>query len=139
MTLVDALRAATQALDRTLRPMTQLGVGLQGAHQFMTGVPANLADIIRDAEVHRTFHAGPPSGEMQRVLHDALFHPPTFRALGPPGVLPGPPHPEITRAIFEALFHPQSLNVPWQRLDLPRQSLNVTQLITPGGAPPRRL
>jgi hypothetical protein len=135
MTLVEALAQASAQIDGLLGAMTRTQGGLTRADL----PPANLADIIREAEVHRTFHAGPPSVEMQRILHDALFHPPTFRALGPPGVLPGPPHPEITRAIFEALFHPQSLNVPWQRLDLPRQSLNVKQLITPGGAPPRRL
>jgi hypothetical protein len=124
MTLVEALRVAIEALDRTLQPMNRVGVGVQGAHQFMTGVPANLADLIRDAEVHRTFIAGPPSADMERVLHDALFHPSTVRALGPPGVLPGPPHAEITRAIFDALFHP---------------TFNPVQRVTPAGAPPRRL
>jgi hypothetical protein len=96
---------------------------------FIIGAPPNLAEIIRDAELHRT----------QRFVFEALFHPRVFRALAAPGTVPGPPHEELTRVIFQALFHPQSLNVPWQRLDLPRQSLNVKQLVTPGGTPPRRL
>jgi hypothetical protein len=124
MTLIEALRIGTGALDRMLRAMGQVQRGAADSRQLLTGVPANLADIIRDAEVHRRFIAGPPSAEMQRVLHDALFHPPTFRALGPPGVLPGPPHPELTRVIFEALFHPV---------------FNPVQRVTPAGTPPRRL
>jgi hypothetical protein len=68
-----------------------------------------------------------------------LMHPATLRALAAPGTLPGKPHAEITKIIFEALFHPQSLNRPFQRLDLPRASLNPPQRVTPAGAPPRRL
>jgi hypothetical protein len=120
MTLVEALQTAIFSLDRLTGTMGRAQRGLTLADL----PPANLADLIRDAEVHRTFLAGPPSADMERVLHDALFHPPTIRALGPPGVLPGPPHPEITRAIFDALFHP---------------TFNPVQRVTPAGAPPRRL
>jgi hypothetical protein len=122
-------RALQQFLAGAGAPVDAPAAGRPVTHKFIIGAPPNLAEIIRDAELHRT----------QRFVFEALFHPRVFRALAAPGTVPGPPHEELTRVIFQALFHPQSLNVPWQRLDLPRQSLNVKQLVTPGGTPPRRL
>jgi hypothetical protein len=121
MTLVEALAQASAQIDRFLASMTktQRGITRTRTRKFIIGAPANLADIIRDAEVHRTF------------LGFGAMDPQRFRALGPPGVLPGQPHPEITRAIFEALFHPQSLNRPTQSLNVPVHRAGVV--------PPRRL
>lgn len=80
MTLQDAARRASEKASAFLSDFKVIS-GLTVADL----PPSNLIDILRDAEVHQSFVAEPPSLEMQRILHDARFNPPVFRAAGPPG------------------------------------------------------
>ena len=104
MTLEEAARRGAEALD-----------GIISGFKVVRGLrvsdlpPSNLADIIRDALVHRTFRGGPPSPEMARLLAQARFKPPTIRPLAAPGRIPGRIAPELARALFEATFHRSSL------------------------------
>jgi hypothetical protein len=144
MTLDEAARHASQTAEGLiagLRALSDLGQVLAGkptpgrglsAGFTLVAPPANLAEIIRSAEVHRTFIVralnapgsplpGPPHPEIAKAIHEALFHPRTFRQVAAPG-MPIPANPalqaidrDLRQALFDALFHPRTfraLNAP---------------------------
>jgi hypothetical protein len=104
VTLEEAARLGQQALGGAIT-----GFKVVSGLRVSDLPPSNLADIIRDALVHRTFRAGPPSPEMQRILQQARFAPPVFRQVAAPGRIAGQVAPELSGALFDALFHRSSL------------------------------
>jgi hypothetical protein len=144
MTLAEAARNASETangLIEGLRALSHRGQRLGGkpsqiprpkAGFALVAPPANLAEIIRSAEVHRTFIVralnapgsplpGPPHPQIAQAIHEALFHPRTVRQVAAPG-MPMPPDPalqaidrDLRQALFDALFHPRTfraLNAP---------------------------
>jgi hypothetical protein len=137
MTLEEAARHAsetTNGLIAGLRALSDLGQVVGGkpariprptAGFALVAPPANLAELIRSAEVHRTFIVralnapgsplpGPPHPQIAKAIHEALFHPRSVRQVAAPG-MPMPPDPalrtidrELRQALFDALFHPRT-------------------------------
>jgi hypothetical protein len=102
-------------LEEAARQASQAALGFISGFKVVRGLrvsdlpPSNLRDIISDAVVHRTFVAGPPSPETERILRDARFKPPAFRPSAAPGRIAGEVDPELARALFDAVFHRSSL------------------------------
>lgn len=104
MTLQDAATLATQKADAFIS-----GFHVVRGLTVADLPPSNLADIVRDATVHRTSGVGPPSPEFQRILRDARFNPPVFRAAAAPGRIAGDIHVELADELRRALFNRPSL------------------------------